>query len=116
MLIQPNIVSDTNCVVTAAVSLQAREVLGAAPAADAAAAGSQPALQATTEAAASSREEAGAGRPYHTRSYSFFQPFQSGMQQARLSCPLPWPSNQNLLYPCMYYESAPCRSDDKDGH
>ena len=71
-----------------AVLLQARDLLGVFSAADTAAADSQPAGQDTTEAAACSMAEAGAERPRqaHARGFSFFQPFQSGMQQ--VSSPL----------------------------
>ena len=71
----------TTCVISAML-VQAREVLGESLAAADSAADSQPAAQATTEAAAGSGEETRAGKPRHTQGYSFFQPFQAGMQQA----------------------------------
>ncbi len=67
--------------VISAMLVQAREILGESMAAADSAADSQPAAQATTEAAGGSGE-ARAEKPRHTQGYSFFQPFQSGMQQA----------------------------------
>lgn len=73
------------------VLVQARDVLGPSSDVDTASAGSQQAAPAVTQEAAGSAVQAEVERPRHAhaRGFSYFQPFQSGLQQV---CTFVWMS------------------------
>ena len=75
-----------------AVHVQARDVLWGSSDVDAAIADNQQAGQATAQEAVGSGVQAEAKTLHHAhaRRYSYFQPFQSGMQQARTLVWMTW--------------------------